>query len=80
MGVDKVCEVFGVGVLEFIIVCFFYGIMVIINIICVCYLEIVLLILFYLVVIFDYFNIEVMIYCGYWMVSWFKCEFGLCEM
>ncbi|MFO5713124.1 hypothetical protein, partial [Klebsiella pneumoniae] len=28
----------------------------------------------------DHFNTEVMIYRGYWMVSWFKREFGLREM
>lgn len=28
----------------------------------------------------DHYNCEVMIYRGYWMVSWFKQEFGLREM
>jgi sugar (pentulose or hexulose) kinase len=28
----------------------------------------------------DQYNCEVMIYRGYWMVSWFKNEFGLREM
>ena len=44
------------------------------------YLEIVPLIPPYPAAIPDHYNCEVMIYRGYWMVSWFKNEFGLREM
>ncbi len=79
-GADKACEVLGAGALEPTIACLSYGTTATINTTRARYLETVPLIPPYPAAIPDHFNTEVMIYRGYWMVSWFKREFGLREM
>ena len=77
---DKACEVLGAGVLEPHTACLSYGTTATINTTRQQYLETVALIPPYPAAIPDRFNTEVMIYRGFWMVSWFKQEFGLREM
>lgn len=79
-GADKACEVLGAGALEPTIACLSYGTTATINTTRARYLETVPLIPPYPAAIPDHFNTEVMIYRGYWMVNWFKREFGLREM
>ncbi|QSB39170.1 hypothetical protein JTY93_23610 [Pseudomonas hygromyciniae] len=70
----------GSGVVEATTACLSYGIPATITTTRSRYLEIVPLIPPYPAAIPDHYNCEVMIYRGYWMVSWFKNEFGLREM
>jgi sugar (pentulose or hexulose) kinase len=79
-GADKACEVVGAGVVDAGTVCLSYGTTATITSTRSRYLEIVPLIPPYPSAVPDQFNCEVMIYRGYWMVSWFKNEFGLREM
>ena len=79
-GADKACEVVGAGVVDASTVCLSYGTTATITSTRSRYLEIVPLIPPYPSAVPDQFNCEVMIYRGYWMVSWFKNEFGLREM
>lgn len=78
-GADKACEVLGAGVVEPGIACLSYGTTATINTTRARYLETIPLIPPYPAAIPDHYNTEVMIYRGYWMVSWFKEEFGLRE-
>ncbi|MBK5535541.1 FGGY-family carbohydrate kinase [Pseudomonas sp. TH08] len=79
-GADKACEVLGSGVVDADTVCLSYGTTATITSTRSRYLEIVPLIPPYPSAVPDQYNCEVMIYRGYWMVSWFKNEFGLREM
>ncbi|MGH8352116.1 MAG: FGGY-family carbohydrate kinase [Pseudomonas sp.] len=79
-GSDKACEVLAAGGLEPSTACLSYGTTATINTTRAQYLETVPLIPPYPAAIPDHFNTEVMIYRGFWMVSWFKQEFGLREM
>jgi len=79
-GSDKACEVLAAGGLEPSTACLSYGTTATINTTRAKYLETVPLIPPYPAAIPDHFNTEVMIYRGFWMVSWFKQEFGLREM
>ena len=79
-GADKACEVLGAGGLEPGTACLSYGTTATINTTRTTYLETVPLIPPYPAAIPDHYNTEVMIYRGFWMVSWFKQEFGLREM
>ncbi|MBT8765160.1 FGGY-family carbohydrate kinase [Metapseudomonas boanensis] len=79
-GADKACEVLGAGGVEPSIACLSYGTTATINTTRNKYLETIALIPPYPAAIPDQFNTEVMIYRGFWMVSWFKQEFGLHEM
>ncbi|MES2818500.1 MAG: FGGY-family carbohydrate kinase [Pseudomonadota bacterium] len=79
-GADKACEVLGAGGLEPGTACLSYGTTATINTTRAKYLEIIPLIPPYPSAIPDHYNTEVMIYRGFWMVSWFKQEFGLREM
>lgn len=78
-GADKACEVLGAGGVEPSTACLSYGTTATINTTRSRYLETVPLIPPYPSAIPDHFNTEVMIYRGFWMVSWFKQEFGLRE-
>ncbi len=60
--------------------CLSYGTTATINTTRSRYLETIPLIPPYPAAIPDHYNTEVMIYRGFWMVSWFKREFGLREM
>jgi len=79
-GADKACEVLGAGGVEASTACLSYGTTATINTTRSTYLETIPLIPPYPSAIPDHFNTEVMIYRGFWMVSWFKQEFGLREM
>lgn len=79
-GADKACEVLGGGGLEPHIACLSYGTTATINTTRRTYLETIPPIPPYPAAIPDHFNTEVMIYRGFWMVSWFKQQFGLREM
>ena len=76
---DKACEVLGAGAVDESIACLSYGTTATINTTRSKYLEVTHLIPAYPAAIPQHFTTEVMIYRGFWMVSWFKREFGLRE-
>ncbi|MBW2630823.1 MAG: FGGY-family carbohydrate kinase [Deltaproteobacteria bacterium] len=76
---DKACEVIGSGSLEPSIGCLSYGTTATINVTSKKYVEAVPLLPPYPSAVPDYYTIEVQIYRGFWMVSWFKKEFGYLE-
>jgi sugar (pentulose or hexulose) kinase len=76
---DKACEVLGSGGLEPHIGCLSYGTTATINTTHRRYTEVTPLIPPYPAAVPDAYNMEIQIYRGYWMVSWFKREFGLRE-
>ncbi len=73
---DKACEVIGSGSLEPSVGCLSYGTTATINVTHQRYLEPVRLLPPYPAAVPGHYSLEVMIYRGYWMVSWFKEEFG----
>lgn len=73
---DKACEVIGSGSLEPSVGCLSYGTTATINVTHQRYIEPVRLIPPYPSAVPGYYSLEVMIYRGFWMVSWFKEEFG----
>jgi len=73
---DKACEVIGAGCLEPHIGCLSYGTTATINTIHRRYIEAVPLIPPYPAAVPGAYSLEIMIYRGYWMVSWFKREFA----
>ena len=76
---DKACEVIGSGSLEPSVGCLSYGTTATINVTHPRYIEPVRLLPAYPSAVPGYYSLEVMIYRGFWMVSWFKEEFGLPE-
>jgi sugar (pentulose or hexulose) kinase len=76
---DKACEVLGSGCLEPQYGCLSYGTTATINTTHRKYIEIVPLIPPYPSAVPGAYDLELQIYRGYWMVSWFKHEFGLRE-
>jgi sugar (pentulose or hexulose) kinase len=76
---DKACEVLGAGCLEPNVGCLGYGTTATINTIHRRYIEVIPLIPPYPAAIPDAYSMEIQIYRGYWMVSWFKQEFGFPE-
>lgn len=76
---DKACEVLGSGVLQPHIACLSYGTTATVNTISRRYVEVIPLIPPYPSAIPGAYSLEVQVYRGYWMVSWFKREFGLRE-
>ncbi len=76
---DKACEVLGSGSLEPHIGCLSYGTTATINTTHRRYIEVIPLIPPYPAAVPDRYSLEVQIYRGYWMVSWFKEEFGQLE-
>jgi sugar (pentulose or hexulose) kinase len=78
-GADKACEVLGSGALEPNVAAISYGTAATINTTHGKYIEIVPLIPPYPAAVPGLYNMELQIYRGYWMVSWFKQEFGLLE-
>jgi sugar (pentulose or hexulose) kinase len=73
---DKACEVIGSGSFEPSVGCLSYGTTATINVTHKKYIEAVPLLPPYPAAVPDYHTIEVGIMRGYWMVSWFKEEFG----
>lgn len=76
---DKACEVIGAGCVEPHIGCLSYGTTATINTTHRQYVEVIPLIPPYPAAIPGAYSLEIQIYRGYWMVSWFKQEFGLRE-
>ncbi len=77
---DKACEVIGAGALEPHIGCLSYGTTATITTTQTRYIEPIPLIPPYPAAMPDAYNLEVQIYRGFWMVSWFKNEFGQREL
>lgn len=73
---DKACEVLGCGSLEPDVGCLSYGTSATINVTHKKYLEAITLLPAFPSAIPHYYNLEVTVFRGYWMVSWFKEEFG----
>ncbi|MGC9399327.1 MAG: FGGY-family carbohydrate kinase [Anaerolineae bacterium] len=76
---DKACEVLGSGGLKPHVGCLSYGTTATINTTHRTYTEVIPLIPPYPAAVPGAYNMEIQIYRGYWMVSWFKREFGLRE-
>jgi sugar (pentulose or hexulose) kinase len=76
---DKACEVVGAGCVDPAIACLSYGTTATINTTLKKYTEVVPLIPPYPSAVPGAYSLEVQIYRGYWMVSWFKREFGMNE-
>ncbi len=76
---DKATEVLGAGCLEPHIACLSYGTTATINTTHRRYIEVIPLIPPYPAAAPGYYSFEIQIYRGYWMVTWFKQEFGLRE-
>ncbi len=77
---DKACEVLGSGCLEPHIGGLSYGTTATINTTHRRYIEVIPLIPPYPSAVPDRYSLEIQIYRGYWMVSWFKQQFGDREM
>ncbi len=73
---DKACEVLGSGCITPEIACLSYGTTATIETVNPKYVEVIKFFPAYPSAIPDHFNTEVMIYRGYWMINWFKKEFG----
>ncbi len=73
---DKACEVIGSGSLSPSIGCLSYGTTATINVTHRKYVEAIPLLPAYPSAVPDYHTMEVQIFRGYWMVRWFKEEFG----
>lgn len=73
---DKACEVIGSGSFSPSIGCLSYGTTATINVTHRKYVEPIPLLPAYPSAVPDFYAIEVQVFRGYWMVSWFKEEFG----
>ncbi|MBW1709667.1 MAG: FGGY-family carbohydrate kinase [Deltaproteobacteria bacterium] len=78
-GTDKGCEILGAGCLTPEIACLSYGTTATINTATKKYVEVIPFIPPYPSAVPDEYYTEVMVYRGFWMVSWFKEEFGFQE-
>ncbi len=76
---DKACEVIGSGGLQPHVGCLSYGTTATINVTSRRYVEPIRLLPPYPSAAPDHYSVEVIIYRGFWMVSWFKKEFGHLE-
>jgi sugar (pentulose or hexulose) kinase len=76
---DKACEVIGSGALSPHIGCLSYGTTATINTTHRRYIEAIPLIPPYPAAVPGHYSLEVAIYRGYWMVNWFRREFGMIE-
>jgi len=77
---DKACEVIGSGCLEPHVGCLSYGTTATINTTHRRYIEVIPLIPPYPAAVPGAYSLEIQIYRGYWMVHWFKQEFGRAEV
>jgi sugar (pentulose or hexulose) kinase len=77
---DKACEVLGSGCISPEIACLSYGTTATIETVHPKYIEVIPFFPPYPSAIPDFYNTEVMIYRGYWMINWFKREFGYKEV
>ncbi|MBW2583509.1 MAG: FGGY-family carbohydrate kinase [Deltaproteobacteria bacterium] len=76
---DKACEVIGSGSLASNIGCLSYGTTATINVTHKKYVEPIPLIPPYPSAVPGFYSVEVQVFRGYWMVNWFKQEFGYPE-
>ena len=76
---DKACEVLGAGCLDPSISCLSYGTTATVNTTSRAYVEPIPLIPPYPSAVPGAHSLEIQVYRGYWMVTWFKREFGLRE-
>jgi sugar (pentulose or hexulose) kinase len=76
---DKATEVIGAGCLEPNIACLSYGTTATINTTHKKYVEVIPLIPPYPAAVPNAYSLEIQIFRGFWMVSWFKQEFGFPE-
>ncbi|MFZ5808693.1 MAG: FGGY-family carbohydrate kinase [Chloroflexota bacterium] len=76
---DKATEVLGAGCLEPHVACLSYGTTATINTTHQRYIEVIPLLPPYPAAMPGAYNFEIQIYRGFWMVTWFKHEFGLRE-
>ncbi|WP_018692792.1 FGGY-family carbohydrate kinase [Algicola sagamiensis] len=76
---DKACEVLGSGALEEHIGCLSFGTTATINVTTPRYFEAIRFMPPFPAAIPQHYCAEVMLYRGFWMVSWFKEQFGLYE-
>jgi len=76
---DKACEVIGSGSLEPNIGCLSYGTTATINVTHKKYVEPIPLLPPYPSAVPGYYTVEVQVFRGYWMVNWFKQQFGYPE-
>ncbi len=73
---DKACEVIGAGALDPTVGCLSYGTAATINVTEKRYIESIRLLPAYPSAVPGHHTMEVLVYRGYWMVNWFKREFG----
>ncbi len=78
-GADKACEVLGAGALEPHIGCLSYGTTATINTTHRKYIEVIPLIPPFPAAVPGAYSLEVQVYRGFWMVSWFIEQFGQLE-
>ncbi len=76
---DKACEVIGSGALDPHVGCLSYGTTATINTTHTRYIEVIPLLPPYPSAVPDAYSLEVQVYRGFWMVSWFRREFGARE-
>ena len=79
-GTDKSCEVLGAGCLTPDTACLGYGTTATLNTANEKYVQVRAFSPAYPGAVPDAYNTEVMVYRGFWLVSWFKEQFGLREM
>ncbi len=77
---DKACEVLGSGALDTSVACLSYGTTATVNVTSSRYVEPMRWLPPYPAAVPGAWTLEVQIYRGYWMVSWFKREFGEREL
>ena len=75
-GADKACEVIGSGSLDPDAACISYSTTATVNVTHSRYVEPIPLLPAYPAAMPGFYSMEVQVYRGYWMVSWFKEEFG----
>lgn len=76
---DKACEVLGSGCVSTDTACLGYGTTATINTMSDRYHEVIRYLPAYPAAMPEYYNTEIQIFRGFWMVSWFKEEFGHSE-
>ncbi len=76
---DKACEVIGAGALAANIACISYGTTATLNITQKRYLEAIPFLPPYPSAVPNHYSLETQVFRGYWMVNWFKQEFGHLE-
>ena len=77
---DKACEVLGSGVYEPDVACLSYGTTATVQTTRKKYIEVTRFFPAYPSAVPEYFNTEIMIYRGFWLINWFKQQFGYREV